>query len=297
MIKNKIRIGAIFAAILLVSIAFIPAVTAQAESNNLSAYNDKSQVIMEDVPEIEVIENTWTSNIIQIGDTLISLKSNSQHTEAVMEIKDINSNERTIINYEISNISGKYTTNVYYDGELYNTYVTDYDPLDPEVTEKLLSTNTKNVFDEQATPMSTSYSWDGVSFVKGSGIKYPHPDYDAYTGEVWQNFYIPGNELKHHHISDTKSNTIANLAPIAAGAAVGAYMGQVAGAVVGAALGLILCNAVCSVLLDEEGCIWYWDSYQWNRIIIPVAPYIMNLPEYYRISAYTLWDAASIGNP
>ncbi len=39
MIKNKIRIGAIFAAILLVSIAFIPAVTVQAESNNLSAYN------------------------------------------------------------------------------------------------------------------------------------------------------------------------------------------------------------------------------------------------------------------
>ena len=37
---------------------------------------------------------------------------------------------------------------------------------------------------------------DGVGFVKCSGIKYPHPDYDAYTGKVWQNFYISGNELK-----------------------------------------------------------------------------------------------------
>ena len=74
---------------------------------------------------------------------------------------------------------------------------------------------------------------------------------------MWQNFYISGNKLKHHHISDTNSNTIADLATIAAGAAIGAYMGRVAGAVVGAVLGLILGNAACSILLDEEGCIWY----------------------------------------
>jgi hypothetical protein len=299
MITNrKLGIGALLATMMLISMVFVPAVSAQAESNGLSTYSDESRVIIENTPDIEVIENTGTSNIIQIGDIVISLKSNSQHTEAVMEIRDLISNECTTINYEVLNVSGKFTTNVYYEGELYNTYVTNYDPLEPGVTKELLDNNAKSVLDGvQVTTRSTSYLWDGVHFVKGSGVKYPHPDYNAYNGEVWENFYIAGNELKHHHMSDTRSNTIANLAPVAAGAAIGAYLGQAPGAVVGAVLGLILGGASCSVLLDEEGCIWYWDSYGWNQIIIPVSPYVMYLPEYFRISVYTLWDGASIGNP
>lgn len=299
MITNrKLGIGALLVIMMLISMAFVPAVSAQAESNGLSTYSDESRVIIENTPDIEVIENTGTSNIIQIGDIVISLKSNSQHTEAVMEIRDLISNECTTINYEVLNVSGKFTTNVYYEGELYNTYVTDYDPLEPGVTKELLDNNAKCVLDGvQVTTRSTSYLWDGVHFVKGSGVKYPHPDYTAYSGEVWQNFYVAGNELKHHHMSDTRSYTIANLAPVAAGAAIGAYLGQAPGAVVGAVLGLILGGASCSVLLDEEGCIWYWDSYDWNQIIIPVSPYVMYLPEYFRISAYTLWDGAGIGNP
>ena len=81
-----------------------------------------------------------------------------------------------------------------------------------------------------------------------------------------------------------------------AGAAIGTRAGLY-GAIAGAALGLFLGGSTSYVLLDEEGCIWYWYSENWDFIIIPVPPFIYYLPEYFRISAYTLWDGLDIGNP
>ncbi|MCX9027051.1 MAG: hypothetical protein OIN86_02585 [Candidatus Methanoperedens sp.] len=134
-------------------------------------------------------------------------------------------------------------------------------------------------------------------YTKGSGIKYPHPDYQSYGAYEWQNFWINGNQLYHNHIDKYTSTTIAQMAPVVAGAAIGAYVGGVVGAVAGAALGLILGGASSSVLLDEKDSIWYTDAKSWGIIVIPVPPFVQYLPKYFRISAYTLWDGLGIGNP
>lgn len=300
---NKIKqkgtaLSALLMAMLLVSMAFVPAVNA-ATVTELAPANDVGQVVKIDSPKkIEVKENTKTSQIVQVGDVLISLKSNPQHTEAVLDVEDLKTKEKKTITYKISKESGNFTTEIYYEGKLANTFVTDYDPLEPGVTADVLKNNAKKTETAgQVTTLAYNYWWDSVYFTKGSGIKYPHPDYQYYGAEAWENFYISGNQLYHNHIDEYTSASIAQLAPVAAGAAIGAYVGGVVGAIAGAVLGLILGNASSSIILDERNSIWYWDSQVWGWTIIPVPPYLQYLPKYFRIAAYTLWDGLGIGNP
>lgn len=72
-----------------------------------------------------------------------------------------------------------------------NKYDSKYNPLDPEATKKLLSENSKSI--AKIWIRSYSYWWDGVRFVAGYGVKYPHPDYEYYWIEPWDNVYIVGN--------------------------------------------------------------------------------------------------------
>jgi hypothetical protein len=256
-------------------------------------------VINDDSPKIELVENTKTSSIVRVGDVLITLKSNPEHTEAVLEIEDLITKEKETIYYKVSESSGIYTTEMYFKEELVNTYVTDYDPLEPGITGKVLS----NTYKDTKKPITADskasyYYWDSVYFASGYGIKYPHPDYQAYGAQPWDSFYISGNQLNHRHMSESESAVTAQLAPVAAGAAIGSKIGGTVGAVTGAALGLILGSGSCAVLLDENDCIWFWDSKSWAIIPNPVPPFLpYNLPMYFRIGPYTLWDALGIGNP
>ncbi len=170
--------------------------------------------------------------------------------------------------------------------------------MEPGVTSDVLNNNAKKIeYKSQVTTLATNYYWDGVPFVKGTGIKYPHPDYNSYPGwEVWENWYINGNDLTHVHIADTWSERIAELSPAIAGALIGSRAGPQA-AVAGAILGLLLGGSASHALLDEEGCIWYWYSPSWGMVFLPIPPFMHYLPEYFRISEYTLWDELNIGNP
>ena len=296
--KSKgMQLGTLLVAMLLLSMAFVPAVSAQARSEVVPT-EEVGKAVKVDPPKIDIKENTKTSQIVQVDDILISLKANPQHTEAVMDIEDLQTKEKKTISYKISKKADKFTTEIYSEGELVNTVVTDYDPLESGVTSDVLKNNAKKIEDtSQITTLATSYYWDGVPFVKGSGIKYPHPDYNSYPGwEVWDNWYISGDQLIHYHLADWISEPIATLSPVLAGAAIGTRAGLY-GAIAGAALGLFLGGSTSYALLDEEGCIWYWYSESWDFIIIPVPPFIYYLPEYFRISAYTLWDGLDIGNP
>jgi len=160
--KGKIGTRAlpVLLALLLVSMAFMPVVSAQSQANEFASDNAIGQLIKVDSPEIEVIENTKTSAIVQVGDVLITLKSNPKHTDAVLEIEDLKTKEKEIIHYKISKKAGQYTTEVYYKGELANTFVTDYDPLEPGITGKVLSN----------TPKGTETSIDQVLIQAYSGI-------------------------------------------------------------------------------------------------------------------------------
>ena len=297
MTKSRIKFGALLAVMLIVSMALVPAVSAEPKSE-IAITEEVGKAVKVDAPKIDIMENTKTSQIVQVDDILISLKANPQHTEAVIEVEDLITKEKKIISYKISKKADKFTTEIYSEGELFNTVILDYDPLEPGVTLDVLKNNAKKIEDmSQVTTLATSYYWDGVPFVKGSGIKYPHPDYNSYPGwEVWETWKINGNDLTHYHMSDTWSGPIAELSPAIAGAIIGSRAGPQA-AVAGAVLGLLLGGITSGALLDEEGSIWYWYSTSWEWIILPVAPYLYYIPKYFRISEYTLWDKMSKGNP
>ena len=244
-------------------------------------------------------ENSRTSTVVEVNGVLISLKSNENLTKANLEIKDLKTGEKYAFKYKVSENNGKYTVEVYSEGKLVNKYKSKYNPLDPTITKKLLTENRKNIASIEI--LSYSYWWDGVKFVKGFGIKYPHPDYTYYLIEPWDTAYIEGNQLIHYHIADAASQVIAQLAPAAAGAAIGAYVGGVVGAAVGTVLGLVLSGGTSYVLLDENGCIWFWYAKEWAEVPIPspTPPHvsIQRLPMYFRVASYTLWDLLGVGNP
>ncbi len=299
MSKNKIGIGAIFAAMLLVSIAFVPAVNAQVESFSSSSI-DKEKIEVTKLPEMElkVININDTSNILQVGDILITFESNPEHTEAEMKIENLTNDEIVNINYKVSEIDGKFKTDVYQEEILVNTVTSIYNPIEPGSMKEIFNDSFAQQDTDNAVT-ATKYTWDGVKFVKGSGIKYPHPNYDSYTGEIFDTWYISGTQLKHYHISDSTSDSIADCAPAAAGAAIGSAIGGGAGAVIGAVLGVLLTGPTSSILLDEEGCIWGWYAHNWGwHLGLPTNPLVSKyVPDYYRVASYTLWNYISLSNP
>ncbi len=300
--KEKIGMRAFSAlfAVLLVSMMMAPAVAAQSQTKGVTSDNAVGQVVKMDPLDIEVIENTRTSAIVRVDNVLLTLKSNSEHTDAVLEIEDLTTKEKETINYKISKKAGQYITEVYYKGELVNTAVTDYDPLEPGVTGEVLSRTTEETETSMdlAPTRASYYYWDGVYFASGYGIKYPHPDYPSYGAQPWDSFYINGNQLYHRHMSKAESATTIQLAPFLIGGVIGLRIGGGVGGLIGGALGIVLGGASTAVLLDENDCIWFWDAKDWQFILIPtLPPTFANVPKYLRIGPHTLWDALGIGSP
>jgi len=288
----------LFIALLLMSAVFVPAVSGAADSSIASA---KEKGKIDDFPEIKVIEATDVSNIVQVGNVLISLKTNKEYTHAEMHITDLSTDEVTTINYEVEEVNGEFKTNTYTNGNLSETAVTDFNPLEPGAFSKISEVcNSEDVIStNEVSLLSTMYVWDGVTFVKGSGIKYPHPDYDwySYKGEIWDSWKITGTKLYHYHLSDGTSATLLPLAPVAIGAALGAYAGGVAGAVAGAVLATIMAGTSTSVLVDEEGCFWFWWAKAWGNYIMPPTMTAVYVPKYFRVGPYTLWNKISMSSP
>lgn len=289
---SKTRVGAIFTAILLLSIAFVPAVMAQADGSSSVSSDQKGKKIIEKTPELKEIEFTDTTTIVQIGDMLISFESNSEYTEAKMELNNLTNNEKSSFEYKVSQEAGKFKTNVYQDGKLVNTITSEYNPIKPGETSKILEKSSSQI---SLASGKTLYRWDGVKFIKGSGIKYKHPDYTTYDGYDYEDFYINGNALEHHHINKYDSAAIAQYAPIVAGAAVGYYVGNLVGGVAGGLLAALLTTQTSKALLDEQDCIWYWESYTWAPVYLSGA--WRTVPLYFRTASYTLWNALGISNP
>jgi len=277
----------------LIGAIFVPAVSADERSVDLT-----SKVTIVDSPKIKLIENSRTSSIAQVGDILVTLKSNTEHSKSTIVIEDLKTKEKQILDFKTIYDSGKYTTEIYIDGKETQTFVTEYDPFEPGITGQFITD--KDISEKSgsyAFTRASHYYWDDVYFATGFGIKYPHPDYLTYGAQAWDSFYISGDQLNHRHMSDSESATTAAAAPVVAGAIVASYIGGFAGAIAGAALGLVLTGSSSALLLDEEGCIWFWESKEWGLTVIPVPPFIQNVPKYFRIASYTLWDGINLGNP
>lgn len=297
--STRIGISVFFVAILLLSTVLVPAVSGAADASFASG-KEKQKEEIETLPEIEVIEATDTSSIVQVGDVLLSFKSNSEYTKAEMDITNLTTDEVTTVNYVVEEVNGKFQTNVFNNGES-ATVVMDYNPIEPGAFSKAFdidnqgsTTNTKI-----SLASTTKYVWDGVTFIKGSGIKYPHPDYDWYNykGEVWESWKISGKKLNHYHVSSGTSATLLPLPAIVIGGTLGAIVGGGIGAVAGAALAQVLGGTSVAVLVDEKGCFWLWWAKDWGFYIVPGTPTLTYVPKYLRIGPSTLWNKISMTNP
>ena len=199
---NVRKIGALFIVMLLFNIGFVPAVSCE---TNFKSHSSNITIEKMELPEIEIIKMTNTSSIVQVGDIVLSMESDSAYTEARMTIKDQNTSEVADISYKVFEVDGGFETKVYCGGQLYSTLITEYNPIKP------IELNTE--FSEQSYKISevaskaTKFQWDGVTFVQGSGIKYPHPDRDYYGIETWEDYRITGNNLFHCHIDENDSDT------------------------------------------------------------------------------------------
>jgi len=247
-----------------------------------------------------VIESKNTSAIVQVGNVLLTFKSNNEYTEAEMNITDLTIDETTIINYVVEEVNGEFKTSIGANGKS-EIIVMDYNPIEPGAFTK--ASDSYNQADATnniaALTSTTKYVWDGVTFVKGSGIKYPHPDYDwyDYKGEVWESWKITGTKLNHYHVSRGTSATLLPLPAVLIGGTLGALAGGGAGAVTGAALVQILGGSTVAILVDEENCFWVWWAKDWGFYLVPAAPVVTYVPKYFRIGPCTLWNKISMTNP
>lgn len=138
-----------------------------------------------------------------------------------------------------------------------------------------LSTDSMQAMNDLETYISgvNYYVWDGLNFVSGSGINYPHDDrayYGISTGSTWS---MNGNQLFHCQIDSATSYndfvqdpTLASwglgyaIAIVIDAASGGALTPDVAdiGQLIGDAINLVVSSYISGTTIDEDGCAWFW---------------------------------------
>ena len=166
------------------------------------------------------------------------------------------------------------------------------------------------------------YSWDGIIFVEGSPIKYPHPARDYNNISPYNSWSKKGHQLYHHQVDDALSAVIVKSAVLVCatiGSIIGAKIappwGAVIGTIAGGVLGLYVTYASEAYFLDEKDCIWWWislvfmdwlsDNAVWLAILYLTNPtqaqnailnaFITN--GYVRVGRVTYYDATGVGEP
>lgn len=300
--NKKFGISTFFVAILLVGTLLVPVVSGKADGLSSISSENVGEKIIDNSPEFKVIKKTDTSNIVQIGDVLITYESDSKYTQANLEINNLKTKEVSHINYKISKKDGKFKTDIYQEGKFAGTVTLDYNLAEPGTARSMIdeSSNTAGVNAVGSSTKTTLYTWDGIKFIKGSGIKYPHPDYKTYGKYDYDNFDLIGSNLTHSHASKDISGYIVSLPGGVIGAAIAARYVNIPAAVAAYLIGSLLSAANTTLLLDEYSCLWVWISTSKDTILLPVAPIVLTpvyAPKYVRIGPYTLWNKLGISDP
>ncbi len=168
----------------------------------------------------------------------------------------------------------------------------------------------------------TTYIWDNIHFIDGTGIDYPHPDRDYYDISISSDWTVTGTKLYHNQINHDDSELAAGAGVVGAcgliGLAVGFMIGGAEGSLVGGVVGILLgvyAAGIGVVLKDEEGCIWFWisisfmdwliDNAYWLGPLCIVSPAVAQITiesafllyGYFRLGSITIYDAISKGEP
>ncbi|WP_174591857.1 hypothetical protein [Methanocella conradii] len=302
---------ALFMIMLMVEVQLVQAAqTGQASNIRIINTNDR------------LIKETNTSIIMQIGDTLLTYNTDPQYQSAVMEIKDLKTGRTQLIKYSTINKYGNYVTNATIENSANNivdpsimlnlletrglvkgsaiVYYTAYNPLKPGEAVVSASQKIDKALLQTAAIGSWDYRWDGnVLYVSAQTTgKYGHPAYMS-AGQIYQEYYITGNQLIHYHIAQWESQVLARAAPVVLFAAIGAKIGGPVGAGMGALLGLVGQFFIADQLLDENNCMWFWYGRNLGWVFLWFNPplFYTYTTLYFRLAKWTVWDAIGIGNP
>lgn len=165
------------------------------------------------------------------------------------------------------------------------------------------------------------FAWDGVEFVKGTDIKYPHPDRDYYGISPYSSWSRTGVKLYHYQLDRDTSDILPDavaLACLIAGTIIGTMIGPPYGTLIGGITGAVLgfiAEIGGAVLKDESGCIWWWTSTAfldwlitnawWLGPLAIISPILAEadilatflLCGYLRVGSATFYDAVGAGQP
>jgi hypothetical protein len=237
-------------AILLFAYIGVPHVLAQPKAQGIEG-SLKVKKIAENVFSIETIELNLTTIVEEISESHTRLRCINQ-TREIMVFDIVKKGNQIILL-----VNGV---------EAYRLLKDRIPALKPDLSDDSVTTESANIY----------YWWDGVRFVEGPEIKYPHPDRDCYGISPYSSWIMLGDKLIHYQIDQRASQALVDAPPEALGAAIGAIIGAkigglpgaVIGGVVGALLGAILAPYTTRELADEKECIWWWVSQAFVKWLI-----------------------------
>ena len=288
----------------LLGLLMVGVTTGSAAATSLPAQNPHSTVVFMKDFQAKLLVDTPTRQVFTFGELLIDYKTNGR--EATITIKNVTTNKIIDTIYLTSTkIGNSYLLTVKDASGITYSTKTPINMIAPGLrTKQLVSKHVINK--ESPTPMAYTtqqhYWWDGVYFVKGYMVKYPHPDYEYYGIEPWDTVKIKGNKLTHLHFSQRMSEILLGLGPTAVGAYIGFYAGSAPGAVIAAIAGFIAGVVLSSSFVDEYSCLWVWVAWknewhwQWTPPLPPMYVYGPVL-KYLRIGPRTLKNDYHIPDP
>ena len=250
-ISKYIKQFAVLASVLMIAVIAIPMVAAE-RVEILPVMPDKFSPNIEELPlSIEVIENTRELAIFEIGDgkngilitqAIDEKNSTKDTTIAILKIENLNSGEveeemKIITSYD----AGLYSTTIYNEVGVLNTFSSQFDPLEPGVLNKkslndveFMKSHQNNIQNDiflqsnnrGRCPITNrwTFNWDGFSFVCGGNADMPFSrpnlelfrdildDPGLYCGE--DTWFLRGNNVDHLQLSRSLSSIITDLSPI-----------------------------------------------------------------------------------
>lgn len=305
--------------VLLVSSAVITGILMV--SNYGSSSFDESRGTMAVSPELSDFSQEGSNSVMKFGNLTLTVRIVEPEKHMLMTY-EMNSQKSTLEFIVSSEESGRYQTSIFIDGQLLSLQVLDSNILAPiSIPSPVRSSQPASIEGYSSpSPQYTYAWWNGVKQVTGPSylIKYHHPDRTYYQIPTFANWGIVGNRANHNQLNHDLSqiaaaggwSLVCSIIGAALGAMVGGVFGAAAGVLIGGVLGSLIGYFSGAILLDEQGCIFWWFGiafFNWfkaNAWWLVSSPFgwgatiaQFSLTGYLRVGSWTAWDAPGLGNP
>lgn len=272
-----------------------------------------SKITIANSSNVIIKEMTNTSQVIQVGNILITVNSDSGHTHATLELKNLNTSQSFVYSFIVTRLNGKYKTDIYYNGTLFNTSMTNVDPLQPGVLSEVYNNSKSNAAGNALVQSQGTYTWDGIIFTNNGN--YPHPDYASNYISPSDNTYLVGYQLIHRHLDSTSTQFLAAASVLdVAGVCLallwvipfevaGIPIGELALGDIGVTTDILhaslegIWDGFHNSIFDENGASWFWWSTEDPRQFPGLYGSVLYPFTYLRIGSSTRWDLSNIGDP